>query len=285
MKKFSKMQFIFCSLLFLVFLIISGAFMGVIYKLFITLIIMSFCSWYLLLKSPFSKITSIAIIFLPVLLLYGGGYLYALLYHEDSYLGKPFFWGCLVITIFVYVSNKFTFSIIKAMSFLIPFCFLFTAYVYYTSTENKKEDIELTQLEKAQFIDESGNKHTLKTFKGKLTLFEFWTTSCSNCPKSLAQFHELAEQYKSNQNIDFRVVNINLGAKQNETTFSKLESTIKLKKLYASNLIFKQLNFKAAPAILVLDAQGKIAYFGFPNFKKLTQTYLPNIIEKELSKM
>lgn len=260
--------------------------MGAIYKLFITLIVLSFCSLYLLLKSPFSKMASMIILFLPILLLYGGGYLFALLYHENSYLGKPFFWGYLVITVFVYVSNKFTFSIIKAMSFLIPFCFLLTAYVYYSSTENEKDIIELSQLENVTVLDDEIQKTvSLNSFHGKLTLFEFWTTSCSQCPESIAKFHELAEQYKSNKNVDFRVVNINLGKRQNKKTFDKIESKIKLKKLYTSEIIFKQLNFNVAPTVLVMDARGKIVYFGYPNFKKLTQNYLPNIIEKELTKM
>lgn len=270
----------------MVFLIISGAFMGVIYKLFITLIILSFSSWYLLLKSPFSKMTSMAVLFLPILLLYGSGYLFALIYHENSYLGKPFFWGYLVITVFVYVSNRFTFSVNKAMSFLIPFCFLLTAYVYYSSTENEKDIIEISQLENVTVLDDEIQKTvSLNSFHGKLTLFEFWTTSCSQCPESIAKFHELAEQYKSNQSVDFRVVNINLGKRQNEKIFNKIESKIKLKKLYTSDLIFKQLNFNVAPTVLVMNPQGEIVYFGYPNFKKLTQNYLPNIIEKELAKM
>lgn len=229
--------------------------------------------------------TSMAVLFLPILLLYGSGYLFALIYHENSYLGKPFFWGYLVITVFVYVSNRFTFSVNKAMSFLIPFCFLLTAYVYYSSTKNEKNKIESTQLKKVTFLDEKGKEVALNSFQGKLTLFEFWTTSCAQCPESIANFQKLANQYKSNKNIDFKVVNINLGKRHNQERFHKIEATIYLNKLYTDKQIYKQLNFNVAPTLLVMDSQGKIVYFGYPNFKKLTQNYLPNIIEKELAKM
>lgn len=259
--------------------------MGVIYKLFITLIVLSFCSLYLLLKSPFSKMISMVILFLPILLLYGSGYLFSLLYHDNSYLGKPFFWGYLIITIFVYISNKFTFSIIKTMSFLIPFCFLLTPYVYYSSTENEKDVIELSQLKNVTFLDETRKEVALNSFQGKLTLFEFWTTSCAQCLESIANFQNLADQYKLNKNIDFRVVNIHLGKRHNQERFNKIESTIYLNKLYSSEIIFKQLNFNVAPTVLVIDLKGDIVYFGYPNFKKLTQNYLPSIIEKELIKM
>jgi len=225
-----------------------------------------------------------AILFLPVLMLYGGGYIYDLIY-DEGFLGKPFFWGYLTIAMMVYISNMLKFSVVKLMSFIIPFSVLLTAYVYYTQIEDKKDTIETSQLEDVRFNDELGNEYILNDFKEKLVLFEFWTTSCSQCPESIAEFQELAEKYKSNENIDFRVVNINLGKRQNQDVFDKIESKIKLEKLYVNELIFKQLNFNVAPTVLVLDVQGKIVYFGYPNFDKLTHNYLPSIIENELTKM
>src|SRR5690606_27962657 len=114
----------------------------------------------------------------------------------------------------------------------------------------------------ARFIDKTGNEYSLNSFNGKLTLFEFWTTGCANCPESIAKFHELAEQYKSNKSVDFKVVNINLGKRHNDKIFEQIESAIKLERLYTDEDIFKQLNFNVAPTILVLDQQGKIVYFG-----------------------
>ena len=80
-------------------------------------------------------------------------------------------------------------------------------------------------------------------------------------------------------------MNINLGKRHNQERFNKIESTIYLNKLYTDRQIYNQLNFNVAPTVLVLDEQGGIVYFGYPNFNRLTQNYLPNIIEKELAKM
>lgn len=283
MKKLSKIQFIILNLIVLVVMIVSGSFLIKLTQLFLTSILLLFVSIYLLNKSPFSKKVTLLIIFLPILLIYGWGYIYDLIY-DEGFMGKPFFWSYFLIAILMCISDVYI-SKKKIIYFYIPFSLLLTGYVYYSSTENEKTKIETSQLKSVTFLDETGKKVALDSFQGKLTLFEFWTTSCSQCPESIAKFHELAEHYESNKSVDFKVVNINLGKRHNEKIFEKLESEIKLKKLYANEDIFKQLNFNAAPSVLILDAQGGIVYFGYPNFYKLTQNYLPNIIEKELTKM
>ena len=284
MSKLSKSKFILLSIVMLILMIVSGAFLPILLQLFLTSIFFLFSSFYLLNKSPFSNRVSLLVIFAPILLLYAGGYIYDLI-HEDGFIGKPFFWSYLLIFVLVYLSKMYKISEKKIVYFFIPFCFLLTVYVYCTDINNEKGKIETSQLETVKFVDEFGNNHDINEFKGKLTLFEFWTTACSQCPESIAKFHELSNQYKSNKNVDFRVVNINLGKQHNEKIFKKLESEIKLKKLYTNKDIFKQLNFNAAPSILILNARGDVVYFGYPNFRKLTQHYLPSIVKNELSKM
>ncbi|WCM41074.1 TlpA family protein disulfide reductase [Flavobacterium sp. CBA20B-1] len=284
MKQFSKPQFILLSIVVLIVMIGSGSFLHTLYRLFLTSVFFLLSSFFLFSKSPFSKKTTSIIIFLPILLLYTSMYIYDLFY-DEGFIGKPFFWNYLLVAVLVYVNNVYKISKTKIIAFFIPFCLVLTAYVYYSRTENEKNKIETSQLKRVTFLDEKGNEVPLNSFQGKLTLFEFWTTSCAQCPESISKFHELAEQYKSNKNIDFKVVNINLGKRHNEKIFKKIESSITLEKLYASELIFKQLNFNVAPTVLVIDPQGKIVYFGYPNFKKLTRNYLPNIIEEELTKM
>ena len=284
MKKFSKIQFILLNIIVLIVMIVSGAFLIKIIQLFLTNLFFLFSSLYLFNKSPFSKRTTLLIIFVPILLLYGGGYIYDLIY-DEGFTGEPFFWGYLLIAILIYLISINRISKKNAIYFFIPFCFVLTAYVWYNSVENEKEKIELTQMVNTKLIDKAGNEYFLNSFKGKLTLFEFWTTSCAQCPESIANFQNLANQYESNKNIDFRVVNINLGKRHNENIFKQIESEIKLEKLYANEDIFKQLNFNAAPSVLILDVQGGIVYFGYPNFYKLTKNNLKDIIENELTKM
>lgn len=284
MKQFSKLQFTLLSIVVVIIMIGSGAFLHTLYRLFLTSVFFLLTSFFLFSKSPFPKKTSSAIIFLPVLLLFASMYIYDLIY-DEGFQGKPFFWSYLLVAVLVYINNVYKISKTKIIVFFIPFCLLLTAYVYYSSTENEKTKIETSQLKNVTFLDETGKEVVLNSFQGKLTLFEFWTTSCAQCPESIANFQNLAKQYKSNKNIDFKVVNINLGKRHNQERFNKIESTIYLNKLYTDKQIYKQLNFNVAPTLLVMDPQGKIVYFGYPDFRKLTQNYLPNIIEKELTKM
>lgn len=284
MKKLSKIQFILFNIIVLTMMIVSGAFLITIIKLFLTNLFFFFSSLYLLSKSPFSKRTSLLIIFAPILLLHGGAYIYDLIY-DEGFTGKPFFWGYLLIALLIYLISINSISKKSIIHFFIPFCFVLTAYVYYSSTENEKNKIETSQLKSVAFLDETGKKITLDSFQGKLTLFEFWTTSCAQCPESIANFQDLANQYKSNKSVDFRVVNINLGKRHNQERFNKIEATIYLNRLYTDKKIYKQLNFNVAPTLLVMDPKGKIVYFGYPNFYKLTKKNLKDIIQKELTKM
>lgn len=284
MKQFSKFQFILLSIVVLIVIIGSGAFLHTLYKLFLTSVFFLLSSFFLFSKSPFSKKISSVIIFLPILLLFASMYIYDLIY-DEGFLGKPFFWSYLLVAVFVYVNNVYKISKTKIIAFFIPFSLLLTAYVYYSSTENEKAKIETSQLKSIAFLDETRKEVTLNSVQGKLTLFEFWTTSCAQCPESIANFQNLANEYKSNKNIDFKVVNINLGKRHNQDIFNKIESTIYLNKLYTDKQIYKQLNFNVAPTLLIMNAKNEVVYFGYPNFTKFTQNYLPNIIEKELNKL
>ena len=284
MKKLSKIQFLLLNVILLAILILSGAFIGVIYKLYITQFILFFAGLYLIPKSPYTKKTTFVIIFLPILLIYGSGYVYDLIY-DEGYLGKPFFWGYIVILLLLYVNQKFDISKKKTIYLFLICSTLLTAYAFYTHIQNDKDKIDVAKTSHIRFKDNIGKEYSLDDFKGKLTLLEFWTTSCSQCPESISKFQEMADKYKFNESIDFRVVNINLNKQQNVSIFNKIESKIKLKKLYANKTIFEQLNFIAAPSILVVNKYGEIVYFGYPNFEKFTQNYLPYIIDKELSKM
>jgi len=282
--KFSKMQFILLNITLLIVMIVSGAFLDIFTRLFLTSILLLFSCIFLLDKTPFSKITSLCIIFLPLLLIYGGGYIYDLIY-DEGFIGKPFFWSYLLIAVLVYASVTYRISKKKIVSFFIPFCFFLTVYVYYTSVEDEKRKIEVSQLGKVRFADKKGNEYALSSFKDKLTLFEFWTIYCPNCPESMTKFQSLANEYKNDKRVDFKLVNVQVGTNKKLNRIEKMEAPFHLDKLYAENELFIQLNFNTVPAVLVIDSQGEVVYLGYPNFNKQTQNYLPNIVKSELDKI
>lgn len=281
---FSKVQFILLNSVLLAVMIISGAFLDLFTRLFLTSILLLFCSVFLLDKTPFSKTTSFCVVFLPILLIYGGGYIYDLIY-DEGFIGKPFFWSYLLIAVLVYASVTYRVSKKKIVLFFIPFCLLLTIYVYYTSVENNKWRIEFSHLEKVRFADKEGNEYALNMFKGKLTVFEFWTIYCPNCPESMSKFQSLADEYKSDMRVDFKLVNVQVGTDKKINRIEKMEDPFYLNKFYTDNELFTQLNFNTVPAVLVIDSQGEVVYLGYPSFNKKVQNYLPNIIKNELDKM
>ena len=101
----SKLLFVILNILLFVFLLLTGA-IPIIYKVFYYLIFFYLVANVLVNKSPFSKITTYIIVFAPLIMLYGSGYLYAILNNEGVFLGKPYFWGILLICIIVLFKNN-----------------------------------------------------------------------------------------------------------------------------------------------------------------------------------
>ncbi|PJR04749.1 TlpA family protein disulfide reductase [Avrilella dinanensis] len=282
MKKLSKFQFVLLNIILLIILIGSGGFLPVIYKLLITCVLFFFAAWYLLSRSPFSKKMSFIIIFLPILLIYGSGYIYALVY-DEAYLGKPFFWTYLVLAIILYIKDSYQFSKLKLVTFYIIFCLISAGVAHYTTVENRAKKIEHSAFNQAGFRDKEGNQFGFESFKGKLTVLEFWSVVCANCPESMTKVQNFAEQYKNDERIDFYLVNVEL--KENDRRLKKIEDQYHLKKLYIEKDKFEELNIQVTPGMIVLNPEGKIVFAGYPTFYKSKYNYIVDILENEISKL
>lgn len=282
MKKLSKIQFVCLNVVLLITLIGSGGFLPVIYKLLLTCILFFFAAWYLLKKTPFSKNISFVIIFLPVLFIYGFGYIYGLVY-DEAYLGKPFFWTYLVLAIILYVKDSYQFSKLKLIAFYVVFCLISAGITHYTTVENRAKKIEYSAFDQVKFRDKEGNQYSFDSFKGKLTILEFWSVVCVNCPESMTKVQNFAEQYKNDERIDFYLVNVEL--KENDRRLKKIEDQYHLKKLYIEKDKFEELNIQATPGMIVLNPEGEIVFAGYPNFNKFKHNYIVDILEKEIDKL
>ena len=183
------------------------------------------------------------IVFVPLLFLYGGAYIFAILNNEDNYLGKPYFWGILLVYFLILIKNKFKVKNIYAILIAVSLSFSVTAFDYYFINSNKASSINQSKAKEVFFTNLNNEKIVLSSFKGKLTLIEFWTTSCGGCLESLRSFQDLAKLCETNDEIEFVTVNINLGKYQDTIQKRKIEGQIQLLKLNTEKSIYEQLNF------------------------------------------
>lgn len=282
MKKLSKIQFVCLNVVLLITLIGSGGFLPVIYKLLLTCILFFFAAWFLLSRSPFSKKMSFIIVFLPILLIYGLGYIYALVY-DESYIGKPFFWTYLVLAIILYFRDKLKLSKPQMAVSYVVFVFLATGLTYYTTTENRAKKINQVALNQVEVWDKKENRFSFDSFKGKLTVMEFWTIGCGNCAESLTKLQNFSDRYKHDERINFFMVNVE--NRPNAERLASIEAPYHLEKLYIQKEDARKLNIRENPGILVLNPEGEIVFAGYPNFNKFKHNYIVDILEKEISKL
>ncbi len=109
--------------------------------------------------------------------------------------------------------------------------------------------------------DLEGNTHSLKSYRGKVVLLDFWYRNCGWCIRSMPQLSALAEQYK-----DKPVVILGMNVRDTEEVAREAAGTMKL--AYPTLLmeaderkdeITEQCGVKGYPTMTLIDQRGKIA--------------------------
>jgi len=87
--------------------------------------------------------------------------------------------------------------------------FSFASFVFFPNllvyNQNNKFN-KNTTIKNLALIDKEGN--SIKIDSTKITVLDFWTTSCKNCFKSFPEFEKVYLKYNENQNIEFYSINV-----------------------------------------------------------------------------
>lgn len=106
-------------------------------------------------------------------------------------------------------------------------------------------------------VDLKGNKLNISTFKGKITVIDFWTTSCVRCKQEFPSMKKLEEQYGATINF------LSVGLSCDKDAWTKMATELNFKhNMYLGKEEAKEITTKYAitsvPRYIVVDKDLKI---------------------------
>lgn len=159
---------------------------------------------------------------------------------------------------------------------------LFSFYIYCNwligsdeNTTNSKFTDELN------LIDSENNAYNVEKNKGKVLVFDLWSSNCGICFKEFPEFEELYNKYKDDPKVELIVLNLPL-KRDSTLNVRKMIEKYSFKKLYSQNLnSWELLDNNSVPKIIMLDKKGNVRFKGNMNTNKfIVYNNFHNLIEK-----
>ena len=134
------------------------------------------------------------------------------------------------------------------------------SYVY------RKENLSSYQIQRASLVDQSGTKVSLDDLKGKVVVFDVWSSSCIICIKKFPDLQKLHDRYRHDSTVKIISLNIPLD-RDKQLKPEKFTMPYSFGKLYFSHQSeADKLSIKAVPLILIFDKNLSCRYAGDLNF-------------------
>ena len=150
----------------------------------------------------------------------------------------------------------------KIKKFLILiFCFSIFSSIAQTNEDVPLNNIAINEIPKSIspiiFEDFLGNKISLKEYRGKLVIINFWATWCAPCKKEMPSLDRL---YQSSDFKNLEVLAVNMEEPNKEKT-EKFFEKLKIQKLeifFDYDLDFvKEFKLRGVPTTVLINKQGK----------------------------
>lgn len=109
-----------------------------------------------------------------------------------------------------------------------------------------------------RFKDQNGKVVTLNELKGKVVFINFWATWCPPCLAEMPSINKLYEQYKSNNNVVFIMIDADSDLAKSGTFMKTHKYTMPVYQM-ASN-VPEQLFAGSLPTTVVFDKQGRLSF-------------------------
>ena len=103
--------------------------------------------------------------------------------------------------------------------------------------------------------DLEGKTHSLKGYKGKVVILDFWYRGCGWCIRAMPQMKELAEDFKGQP---VAVLGMNTDSEEKDAKFVVDEMKLNYPVLKAEGLPEKY-HVRGFPTLIIVDQTGKVA--------------------------
>lgn len=130
--------------------------------------------------------------------------------------------------------------------------------------------------------DVNGKLINSESFKGKVTVIDFWGTWCRWCVKAMPELQKLNLKYASNKKVNVLGISCQEPADANPKKFLE-ENKVTYNSLLKGDEVAKKFSVTGFPTLFVIGKDGKIAFQQSGFSENLVDT-LSQIIDKELKK-
>lgn len=159
---------------------------------------------------------------------------------------------------------------------------LFSFYIYCNWLIGSDENITNSKFtDELNLIDSENNAFSIEKNKGKVLVFDLWSSSCGICFKEFPEFEELYNKYKDDPKVELIVLNVPL-KRDSTLNVRKMIEKYSFKKLYSQNLkSWDLLDNNTVPKIIMLDKKGNVRFKGNMNTNKfIVYNNFHSLIEK-----
>lgn len=139
-------------------------------------------------------------------------------------------------------------------------CYLFSILACLFMTVNAQEKKELKAGDKSPaftYLDINGNEVSLKDFKGKYVLIDFWNTMCGPCRRELPLFKELEKKMQGK-----KIVFVTVSSDRDRARWEKMVKEQGLSGMQLHNggdrSFMQAYGFEKVPRFILLDKKGRI---------------------------
>jgi peroxiredoxin len=111
------------------------------------------------------------------------------------------------------------------------------------------------------FYSYSGHKITLKQYKGKILVLDFWESWCGKCISSFSDVNRIAIEYKDK---GIEILGITTENRKNVSELIKSNKLI-YSNIFADKNIINDYEVAARPTYIIVNAEGKIIFVSHGN--------------------
>ena len=179
---------------------------------------------------------------------------------------------------FLISRNKNLFgNIIIYLTFILASC-----YIYYNWLTVSKEAILNSSFSSELNITDFENKDfNISSKKGKVLVFDLWSSTCAICFVKFPAFEKLSKEYENDSLVELFTLNLPL-QRDSIIDLREMINEYEFKKLFSNNLeSWKILDNYTVPKIIILDKNGRVRYKGsINNNNYLIYNNFHNIIDR-----